>query len=237
MSFMEMSPFAVVAVLVVLVMVAMSSGRIRSGKSSLTGSLSKELRSVGKSIKKSTSGLGKLNGNKMLIGILAGFAICWAYGKFRIDGFDNTAPVGDDRLNQWYDLCDIKATGGDPVSREFTLRELGAAGGIPEGLNRRNATDLFVEANDQLWGGEKPTEIDVMMVAGWCQSHNTVSGPNVRNNQLSRERRRAPPVYTDMMAAAAEASGSQVRALPTQSDGTLQRSLPIAPAQSGGGGL
>ena len=86
---MEMSPFAVVAILVVLVMVAMSSGRIRSGKSSLTGSLSKELKSMGKSVKNSSSSLGKLTGNKMLMGILVGFALCWAYGKFRMEGMGN----------------------------------------------------------------------------------------------------------------------------------------------------
>lgn len=92
MSFLEMSPLAVVAVLVVIVLFAMSSGggRTRAGKSSLTGSLSKELQSIGKSVKKTTGkgGLGKLTKNKMLVGILVGFGLCWAYGKFSMEGFD-----------------------------------------------------------------------------------------------------------------------------------------------------
>ena len=94
MRFLEMSPLAVVAILVVIVYFVMSSkgGRKRAGKSSLTGSLSKELQSIGKSVKKTTGkgGLGKITNNKMLVGILVGFGLCWAYGKFRMEGFSVT---------------------------------------------------------------------------------------------------------------------------------------------------
>lgn len=106
MSFLEMSPLAVVAILVVIVYFVMSSsgGRKRAGKSSLTGSLSKELQSIGKSVKKTTGkgGLGKITNNKMLVGILVGFGLCWAYGKFRMEGFS------DEEKGKWLSLSDTQ---------------------------------------------------------------------------------------------------------------------------------
>lgn len=126
MSFLEMSPLAVVAVLVVIVLFAMSSGgRTRAGKSSLTGSLSKELQSIGKSVKKTTGkgGLGKLTNNKMLVGILVGFAVCWAYGKFGMEGFDTRGEC-ENECPEAATLCKDHFCRMNPPAQQGTLCEL-----------------------------------------------------------------------------------------------------------------
>ena len=205
MSFIEMSPFAVVAVLAVLVMVAMSSGRIRSGKSSLTGSLSKELKSMGKSVKKSTSGLGKLTRNKMLIGILAGFALCWAYGKFRMEGFGDWGEMPDTKRR---DICNETANGTAPLNDSgWNTGGSGLMGNSPT----------------------QPTQPQADNVAAWCQRPDENPGlvgsfaPGVRTRAAD-----SAMLYAQLPAD----SGTRTRAAATSgARGVPTPSLPVAPTQ------
>jgi hypothetical protein len=202
-----MSPFAVVAALIVLVMVAMSSGRIRSGKSSLTGSLSKELKSMGKSVKKSTSGLGKLTRNKMLIGILAGFALCWAYGKFRMEGFGDWGEMPDTKRR---DICNETANGTAPLNDPgWNTGGSGLMGNSPT----------------------QPTQPQADNVAAWCQRPADSAMLYAQLPADSGTRTRAAGDSGMLYAQLPADSGTRTRAAATSGARMPTPSLPVAPTQ------
>ena len=69
-----------ILLVVVVVVFMFSGGKVeKKGGKSVIHSFPTKLKSSARSL---------TSGNKMVIGILVGLALCWAYGKFGMEGFD-----------------------------------------------------------------------------------------------------------------------------------------------------